>query len=177
MYYKILINIFFILTLLIFQLSFIGGLPFYLDQINFFFIVLIFILSLAGFKYAFWWSVFIGFFLDIISFGLFGVYLFSYLITIIIINYLYKNYFTDRSLYSFSVLITIALVFNQIIFKIIFYIFNPSFAISNDFFLFDKIFWLNILFDLIVNFIAVFILFYFVNFLFSRLRPVFLIKK
>jgi rod shape-determining protein MreD len=117
-----------------------------------------------------------GFMLDVFSFNYFGVYLLSYFFTIIFINYLYKNYLTDRSLYSFSILIVVFLVFYELVSKIFFYI---LYSINNQdiFFLTSKIFWMNIFSSLVINLFAMSILFYVVSLLSEKLKPVFLIKK
>ena len=176
MYYKIFFNILLILLISVFQISFINNLPSFFSQINLFFIVLIFVLSLTNFEYTVWWTVGFGFMLDVFSFNYFGVYLLSYFFTIIFINYLYKNYLTDRSLYSFSILIVVFLVFYELVSKIFFYI---LYSINNQdiFFLTSKIFWMNIFSSLVINLFAMSILFYVVSLLSEKLKPVFLIKK
>ncbi len=176
MYYKIFFNIILILLVAIFQISFVNNLPLYFNQINIFLLILIFILSLTNFEYIAWWSIGIGLILDIFSFYFFGVYLVSYFLTILLINYLYKNYFTDRSLYSFSILIVISIIFYEFIIKTFYYL---LFLINSKevFFLVSEIFWFNLFSELIINLLAMSILFYIFSLLSEKLKPVFLIKK
>lgn len=176
MYLKFFLNLILLISLVIFQISFISGLPLWFSNFNFILVVLIFILVFGGLKTAIFWSLGAGFLLDIYSFLFFGFYLTSLFFTILIINFLLVNFFTDRSLYSFIALSFFSFVFYNFFLNSIIFIFS----FLNDqilFFAFSKNFWSNFLIQIILNLIVVFLIFYLVNFISRRFKPVFLIKR
>jgi len=175
MYGKIIFNILIILILAILQVSFFNSLPGWFSGFNASIVVLIFILGLGNFNLAFWWSMGFGVFFDIYSFLPFGFYLFSLVGMIVVSNFLLVNFLTNRSLYSFLVLT----VFGFSVYKIILYTLNYSlkFFGNDNFNLFlNNGFWINDFKSLFVDLVAVFFLFYLVNFMSNKLKPVFLIK-
>ncbi len=109
-YIKIFFNALFIIILVVFQISFIDGLPTYFNNLNLPLVTLIFILVLGGLNPAFWWSLGIGFMFDIFSFMPFGLFTICYFLTIILTHFLLINFFTNRSLYSFLTLTFFATV-------------------------------------------------------------------
>ncbi len=157
-------------------MSFISSLPSLFSNLNFILVIIIFILVLINFKVAFYWSIGLGFFLDIYSFFPFGFYLFCLLVTLLFTNFLLNNFFTNRSMYSF-----LALTF----FSTIFYVFSFNsmkfflqvFAHQANFFVFTKEFWIKSAFQILLNLVLVIILFYLVNFASHKLKPVFLVKN
>jgi len=176
MYSKIILNAIIVIFLVIFQLAFISGLPLGLNNINFLLIALIFILVLKDNKTAFWWSIGIGSLVDIYSFLPFGFFIVSFFITILIADFLLKNFFTNVSLYSFLALTFFSTIIYEFWLRINVYIFN-LFILKIDFFMFIKDFWVNFLWQIVFNLLFVFILFYIINFISQRLKPVFLVKR
>ena len=169
MYWKIFLNFILIVFLAILQLSFIGGLPSLINKFNLILVTLVFILMLKNFKMALWWAIGFGWFLDIYSFSIFGVYLISLFLTVLIINFLLVNFFTNRSLYSFLAITFLIFVIYNIIFYLIFYLTGESVEV-----IFHQNFWLNFGQQLVVNILAALFLFYLINFMSKRLKPVFL---
>jgi hypothetical protein len=176
MYLKILLNLIFIIFLSLFQISFISGLPSFFNNINFVLVVIIFILVLTNFKFSFYWFIGIGFLLDIYSFLPFGFYLICLFITLLFSNFLLNNFFTNRSMYSFLALTFFSTCFYIFIFNLIKF-FLQIFADQTTFFIFIKEFWINFLSQISLNLILAVILFYLINFLSNKLKPVFLLKN
>lgn len=176
MYFKIIINIFLIFALSIFQFSFISGLPAGLSNFNLILVVLIFILSLSGIEPVLWRALGAGLVLDIFSFLPFGVFLFSLSLSFLAANFLLINFFTNRSLYSFLALTAITSIFFDFIFNLINYFFQYIYT-DKIFFLFNLGFWKSLAYTEVFNLIAVIIIFYAINFLNKKLKPVFLFKK
>jgi len=175
MYSKIIVNIILILSLVIVQLSFISGLPMGLDNLNLILVVLVFILGLINLDLAIWWVIGAGVLLDIFSFLPFGVYLICLSLMIIIINFLLVNFFTDRSLYSFLALTGLATLIYEFSFGAFSYL---TLRISGNEmnFVLNKSFWLAKLSQLSLNLAVAFVIFYLVNFVSKKLKPVFLVK-
>jgi len=175
MYGKIIFNIVLIIALAILQLSFFNSLPGWFSGFNAAIVAIIFILALGNFSLAFWWAVGLGIFFDVYSFSPFGFYLFSLVGMAVITNFLLVNFLTNRSLYSFMVLTIFALSSYKIFLYILNYLFK--FFGANDLDLvIDMNFWLNEFKSLFVDLIAVIVVFYLVNFMSKKLKPVFLIR-
>jgi hypothetical protein len=171
---KIVINSILIIGLSLAQISFISGLPIPISYLNLILVALIFILGFADLNLAIWWALGTGFMLEIFSFLPFGIYLMSLCLTVIIANLLLNYFFTNRSLYSFVVLAALATISYKSIFN--FSIFMSSFG--------DKYtvagganFWVSILWQIVLNSLVTFIVFYILHFLGRNFRPVFLHKK
>lgn len=176
MYLKIFFNILLIIFLTILQFSFISTLPGALKSINIILVTLLFILVLGELEIALWWAIGAGFLFDIFSFLPFGAYLFSFCLTIIITNFLLINFFTNRSLYSFFLLSIFQIFFYELFINSINYL-STILGYSNYFLIPNLLFWKEKLAELILNLALVLTLFYLVNFITNRLKPVFLIKK
>ncbi|MFH0956017.1 MAG: hypothetical protein V1801_02280 [Candidatus Falkowbacteria bacterium] len=169
---KIITNIILIISLGVAQISLISGLPGMASNINLVLVALIFILGFSNFYFAAWWTVGIGFLLEIFSFLPFGIYLFSLSLTIIIANWLLNYFFTNRSLYSFLALTGFATVIYELIisFFVLIFIKINSFAS-----LADSNFWFSMLEQIGLNLLFAFIIYYIIYFLGKNLKPVFLI--
>lgn len=175
MYYKALLNFFFILLIFILQLAVFPGLPFSLGTANIIIIALIFVLALTDFTTAIWWAIAFGFFLDIYSFNFFGIHLASLFITILFGNFLLVNFFTNRSFYSFLALVFFTTIFYQIVSGLIYFV--QFYGQSEIGIFFNKNFWLNILWGELINLLITLISFYLISFLSKKLKPAFLIKN
>jgi len=171
---KIITNIILIISLGVVQISLVSGLPGMANNLNLALVVLIFILGFSSFDFAAWWTVGLGFLLEIFSFLPFGIYLFSLSFTIVIANWLLNYSFTNRSLYSFLALTGLATVIYELIINFFVLIFieinsSASMAASN--------FWFSILEQIGLNLLLTFIIYYIIYFLGKNLKPVFLIKS
>ena len=176
MYPKIFFNIILIISLTIFQLSFVSGLPSWLHNVNFVLVILLFVLVLGGLKSALWTAIGTGFLLDVYSFLPFGFYLINLFAALIFANFLLAHFFTNRSLYSFFALTFFLTVFYELVLRSLIY-FSLAIKKGADFFIFSKEFWINISLQIILNLLAVFVLFYSINFISHKLKPVFLIGR
>jgi cell shape-determining protein MreD len=176
MYIRIGLNAILIFIFAILQFGLISALPGIFGQIDLFISALIFVLALFGYRTAFWWAFFLGIICDSMSFLPFGVYLAAFIVLLAGINFLLKNFFTNRSLYSFLALA----VFSVFIFKLIVYSSSEMFyfwGLSGAKLDFSKAFWLNEFYYLMVNLIFIAFVFYAINFVSRRLKPAFLIRK
>jgi hypothetical protein len=172
---KIIFNIIFLVILSVLQFAFIPLMPIYLSNLNLILVSLIFILFLFGLNPALWWAAGGGFILDSVSFFPFGSFLFAYFGSAIIIYFLFKHFFTNRSVYSFVALA----FFGSLFYTLIFYFYNYFFGLEGDnavSFL-NSVFWLNFMMQIIFNVSFVFVGFYLMNFTTKRFNPVFLGKK
>jgi hypothetical protein len=173
--FKIMGQILGMIILLGIQLGFLKGLP---DTFHFDLIIvsIVFILVLLGFKAALWTSLGIGFILDVYSFLPFGLYMVSLLGTLMIMEFLLHNFFTNRSLYTFLALT----FFGTISQMAVFFICGFSMRLLKYDIMFKVItldfLWIEI-FHTVANLIAAAMIFYMINLITNNLKPVFLIKK
>jgi rod shape-determining protein MreD len=174
-YIQIIINFILLTFLVIFQISLVESLPSIFNKINLLLVSLVFIMVLYSYREALWWAISYGLVLDIFSFHIFGTQMFSLLITLVLLNFLYVNFFTDKSLYSFFALGFFSILIYLIILHLLVLLFNIGSDI--DFFVIEKEFWLYLFKAEIVNLIVVWILYFVNNFLNIRLKPVFLFRE
>lgn len=173
---KIISQIFFVISLFIIQVGFISGLPSIWNQINLIIIILIFILGLSGLKTALPWACGIGIMLDFYMFLPFGTYFVSLVITILFSHFLITNFFTNRSLYSFSVAITMACItFNVLLYagSFMYSMIEPDIR----FFTINFVFFTEKIYGLLANLVLVIFIFYFIIMVSNKFKPVFLIKR
>jgi len=175
MYVKVLLNLILVMVIVVFQLSFISGLPGWLNNLNFVLVILIFILTFSDLKIVLWWSIGVGWLCDIYSFLPFGFYLVSLFLTMLIANFLLTNFFTNRSLYSFLALTFFSTLFYEFFLFLMIYVWQ-LFVDPILFFAFTKEFWLKITEQAILNLLFVFILYYIISFVSHKLKPVFLLR-
>lgn len=175
MYVRIIIQALLIILVSLLQFSFISGLPLALNNFNLILIILIFILSLGSLKLSIWWAVSIGFLLDTFSFSPFGVFLVSLPLTIFAANFLMVKFFTNRSLYSFFALTVLTTIFYNIFLNLINYIAQIA-NYKSAIFSFNKIFLVSLGEQIILNLFAALIIFYIINFISDKWKPVFLAK-
>lgn len=176
MYKRIIINSILILSLVIIQLSLISGLPARLNNLNLILVILIFILGLAGLDLAVWWIIGTGVLLDIFFFMPFGVFLICLSLTIIVTNFFLTSFFTDRSIFSFLALVSLATFVYEILLTLISYVVYLLSPVEISLIL-NKTFWLAKLSQLGLNLIITIFIFYLVHFIKKELRPVFLVKN
>lgn len=169
-YFQYIVNFFLIIFLGIFQLSVISSLPFPFYRINLLLVFIIFILSMNGIEAALTSSILLGLILDFYSFPSTGANIFSFIISLAAINFLFKNFFTNRSLYSFFALSTIIYLlyeFNIIVLNYFFLFFGQK-GLS---LIFDQNFFIQRIYGLFLNWLVVSIIFYIYNFVSQRFKP------
>lgn len=171
---KIITNIILIIGLVAAQIFLISSLPSLAGDLNLVLVVLIFILGFLNFNFAVWWSLGIGFLLEIFSFQPFGAYLFSLSLTIIIANFFLNYFFTNRSLYSFLALTGLATMIFEFIFSFLGSIFSQ---VSSFAWITAGDFWFFLFKQAGLNLLSAFIIYYIIHILGRNLKPVFLLKK
>ncbi len=172
MYLKIIINLLLLIIISIIQLSFINGLPSYFTGINIVIIAMVFIVGLNRFDIWFWWAFGFGLFFDFYAFLPFGFHLFVFPLINIVISFFLVNYLTDRSFYSFVILLFLFLFFYKIsLFFLYYFLYFFNFEIIFSFSFYD------FLISCFVNFILIAIIYSFLNITTNILKPVFLVKR
>lgn len=112
---KIILNSILILCLVAVQLGFLSGLPGWLSYTNLALVILVFLLGLYNLNMALAWAAAAGLLIDFFGFDLFGAHTVAFITAAIITDLLLVNFFTNRSLYSFLALATLAFLCYEII--------------------------------------------------------------
>ncbi len=171
---KITINIVLIAALVIVQLAFVGNLPYPASSLKLVLIALLYILVLVSLKSSLWWAIGSGALADIYAMDFFGTSILQLLVIVMIMHLLLVKYFTDRSIYTFIALASIALLTQDAVRGLAGFagglIYGSPPDLSFEFFIYEG-------YALLVNLAVVAILFYFVNYITVRFKPVFLIRK
>lgn len=150
----------FFLTIIVFmiQWSFLNSFNNLFSRIDLFLFLMIWLFIFFDFKSSFNFALISGLLLDILSFYPFGIYTVVFLLTVLLADFVWNNFFTNRSIYSFLALSLILVLFYNLLLYFLFFI-----AESNLFGLywFNKVFWFNLFLSLIWIFFGVVISFYF----------------
>ncbi len=175
MYVKIIFNGLLIFLLFAVQVAFIPILPGWLSNLNLALVVLVYLLVSGKFVLTMSWAIALGFLFDTLSFVFFGLHLLSIILAVLATNFLLKNFFTNRSLYSFAVLTTfMTLAYNALL---LFGGFINGLLKQQGSIELTKYYWAGITEQLFLNLIITVILFYFLNYLSGRFKPVFLPRR
>lgn len=172
--FKIFGNASVVVLFFLIQVSFIAVLPWPFNYFNLILSILIFIAVALNYRQALWFALVSGFLLDSFSFLNFGTLTVAMLLTVIILNVLFKNFFTNRSFYS---LIILGLIGN-VIYDLLLLISNFSlfvFGAANNL---DKFFSQNNIlgfgWQIIFNICFLAALFLSFNFLSKKMKSVFI---
>ncbi len=177
MIFKILINLILIILITIFELSFVKNLPTFFGQFNLIIVVIVFSLEFFPTRKIVWYFLLVGFLFDIYLSFFFGFFIIFWPIVFLFSKFISSNFFTNKSLYSFFGITFFTTVFYYIFLYLSFYMWKYFSGEAISFFLFSKEFYLNMFSSVGLNLLVIFILFYFINFLSNKLKPVFLFKN
>lgn len=159
-YFKILGFIFLALLLFLIQFSLINSWSGFWARFDLILFFIIWLFIFRDFKTSILFSFIIGIIIDIFSFYPFGFYTFSFLLTLVVANFVWQNFFTNRSIYSFlAVSLFITIFYNLFLYFLIYLADKNSLGIS----WFGGSFWLNLLLQIIWMFLGVIISFYFLS--------------
>lgn len=153
------------------QFSFIFSLPSAFSQINLAVIALIFTLFFFGFRSSLYAALILGFWLDLFSFYFFGFYLLLFFLTVILADWILETRLTNRSLYSFLLLMFLATIVYDIAAAILFHLSGASIG---TFFLWNGVFWSNLLYQILWSESAGLLMFSLAGVLTRRFKPFFL---
>ncbi|MFH1412653.1 MAG: hypothetical protein ABIG10_01325 [bacterium] len=172
MYIRIIFNLLLIFLMVIIQQAFIHALPLGFNYLNLVLITLVFILILFNLNLSLMWWLASAWLLDLFSFYPFGSHLLVFGIILLIIYWLLINFFTNRSLYSFLILIIIATIMYDFGMYFANYLFSSEIGIEM-----KAGWWIIELKHLIFNSGLTIVFFYALNFISHQFKPVFLSKK
>jgi len=173
---KIILNIFLLLALVALQLGLVTSLPYFMSGTNLVLISIVFILGVYGFWTALYWTIGVAVLLDIYSFVFFGDYLLSFLLILLMANFLFGFLFTNKSLYSFLMLVSFGYIFFEVFF--IFFHYLEVFLQKGNFdIVFDGNFFTIKVIGLLSSLVVSVIVFNSLNFLTNKLKPVFLFRS
>lgn len=119
---KFLLNLFLILLIFLLQTSLLASWNNLAFLVNLPLIAIIFIAVIIRYKLALIWAFLLGLLLDLYSPEPFGLTALLLLFTVIVVNTLFNNFFTDRSLASLLILGIISFL----VYQFIFFLLNPS---------------------------------------------------
>jgi len=164
--------IFLISAAAVIQSSLIFSLPPGFSAFNLMLIVLVFTLFFYDFRSALGAALVGGFWLDILAFNFFGFYLIALFLTVWLSDWILRSWLTNRSLYSFGLLIFLATIAYNFLVGILAY-----FGSNSPFFLGRSGFWSTLFYQSIWSELAALLMFSLAGALTRRLKPFFLEKK
>lgn len=165
-----LIAIIFFLTL---QTAYLQGFNLFWASFNLFLIFLVLVLFVGNFKNALIFAILSGLILDIYSSLPFGLYLVVLFLTVLILQPLVLNFFTNHSLYSLLALNIIGVV----VYNFLFWLAGSFlYLIGRNDFSFSSSFWLGVGWQLVIALAVASFIFYFLNKNSRLFKPIFLNK-
>ena len=170
MKYNIIIYILFA-VLVIIQISFLGNFSFFLLHFNLIIVGLVLLLNLLPFEKFLPVAIFSGVLMDVYSSLPFGIYASTILLTFVILEILFVNFFTNHSLYSIVLLGIIATVAYNLVFLAInglLYLINFSNYVAGWPYIMDSFL------QIMDNAIILIICFYIINSISRRFKPIFI---
>lgn len=173
---KIFQTIFFILIISLAalgQFSFILALPSFFASFNLLLIILVFTLFFYDFRSALFFALVGGLALDCLSFHFFGFYILILFSTAWLSEIVLRGWLTNRSLYSFGLLILLATLIYNIIASCLLYFFSET---ATSFFLWNSSFWHSLAYQSIWSLLAALLLFSLASAATRRFKPFFLEK-
>ena len=150
------------------QFFLIGAWPSFFGQLNLVLLVLIFTLFFFDLSTALWLALVLGLWLDSLSFHFFGLFMIGLCLTAFGTQFALKNWLTNRSLYSFTVLLLGATVLYNFLTGLLIYLGRPA---GVYFFLGRSDFWLNLAYQLRLDLLAALFLFHLAAVLTRRVKP------
>ncbi|MFA6409969.1 MAG: hypothetical protein WCW26_00120 [Candidatus Buchananbacteria bacterium] len=168
---SIFLNTIFILVIGIFQVSLLTTWPEPVSSLNLILTLVIFLTVIVNYEKGLWLALGGGLFLELYSASFFGITTLSLVLTAMLINFLFGNLFTNRSLYSLMILGYIGtLSYNLAI------LFFNSVALvftTSSYFLFFN-FWSQIFWQPLFNVLILIIIFFTYHISTGRLKNIFL---
>lgn len=158
-----------IIVLGIVQISFLVTWPRPINSINIILILIIFLTIAGYYKRGLWSAVGGGLFLELFSYKVFGLTTVSLLATVLIINFLFINFFTNYSFYSLTTLGVIGTV-NFYLFILLGNFILSFLGYSNWIVFWDGNFFYYLAWQVVLNLIILYAIFFTLYFLKGRLK-------
>lgn len=155
----------------IIQISFLTTWPWPVNSLNLVLSLAIFLTVIVNYSRGLYFSLFAGLFLELYTSLPFGITTLSLLITVVVVNLLFNNFFTNRSLYSIMLLGVIGTFGHNLIISG-FSFFSVLLGFENYFYGFD--FWTKFIWQPFLNLIILAIIFFAYHLSTDRLKNIFL---
>jgi cell shape-determining protein MreD len=167
--------IFFIAIFIIFLQQSILSASDLFGNLNALLILLVFMTIVFGFNYGFIWSVLVGLLLSFYSILPFGLFILVYLLVLLVVNILYRQIFTNLSFYTSLILMVIATIIYNLILLISTYLFYQL-NVMSVFLIIDYDFLNKFVSQIILNLLAMALIFTIAKFTYKKLNLAFIAK-
>lgn len=168
---NIFINSLALIILGIIQVSFLTTWPAPVSGLNLILILVIFLTAIISYPKGLWAALGSGLFLELYTSLPFGMTTLSLILTVIFINFLFNNFFTNRSFYSLIILGYLGSIFYHLLI-LGFNLLGLVFGLSSYFLGFD--FWFLFFWQPLLNLLILAIIFFTFYLSTGRLRNIFL---
>lgn len=174
---KFFLNLILLFFYIILQISLLPSLGYPLNNLNLILSIIIFVIVIINYETGLWLAFGGGLILELFSIFPFGLITLSIVITAILLNSLFDNFFTNRSFYSLIILGLIGtFIYNFILFfaNSVAYFMAPE---RNFFDLWHVHYLYNLSWQIILNLIVLSLIFLILNFISRKLKSVFILPK
>jgi len=156
------------------QFSFVSGLPAFWSNLNLPLIMIVFALFFYDWRLATTTALVCGLWSDLMSFSVWGLNLITLLLTVAVAKLILTRLLTNRSLYSFVLLIILAGLAAALTKEILLLIISDN---HSSFFLIRSHFWQNLGYESLWSLLFSLLMFNGAGFMSRRLQPFFLEKR
>lgn len=156
------------------QFSFVSGLPVFWSNINLPLIMVVFALFFYDWRLAITAAIVCGLWSDFMSFSVWGLNLVIMLLTVAIAKLILTRFLTNRSLYSFVLLIILVQIAAAVIKELLLLILSNH---STSFFIVRGHFWQNLTYESLWSVLFSLLMFNGAGFMSRRFQPFFLEKR
>ncbi|MDD3711214.1 MAG: hypothetical protein PHP37_01260 [Patescibacteria group bacterium] len=159
--YWIFIKIFFlVIVVLLIQGSVLNSFSNIISRFNLFLFLVIWLFIFYNFRNSLYFALMSGIILDIFSFYPFGIFTISFLLMVVLADFVWNNFFTNRSIYSFLALSFILSIFYNLFLYLILFLFEKN--VTGVLWL-SWTFWFNWIIEFFWIFLGIIISFYFLR--------------
>lgn len=175
--FKVISKLVILFFYVILQISFLPTLGYPINNLNLILSIIIFVTIIISYETGLWYAFGSGLLLELYSTYFFGMIIFSLIIATVLINFLFDNFFTNRSFYSLLILGLIGtIIYNFLLFLInlIIDFINPLKNIAD---YFNAQLFYNLIWQIVLNLFILSLIFLILNFTSKQLKSVFIFPR
>lgn len=170
-WFKYILYVIFIILIVVLQTTFLGSLNPWLANFNLIVACLVLLIELADYRGTLFFALTAGWLMDVYSGLPFGVFLGTFFVMSLILEVLFRNFFTNRSYYSLISLGLIAVIIYNVVF---FTIRGVLYMIGATDFILGPNFGLDLLYQAVAMIIMLSVLFRVINRVSKIFKPTFI---
>ena len=139
------------------------------NSLNLILSLIIFLVAINRYRQGLWWAFGAGCFLELYSFDFSGLTTLALIITVVIVNFLFNNFFTNYSFYS----LTISGLMGTLIYNLLIFLVDELFillGIATQGIVSAALFFQNLIWQTVLNLMILYLIFFIFHFLIGKFK-------